>query len=239
MFNPRPLTKKEREQVDALKKLNVKKVRKFIERGELDVNKLFSEEGRRPIHLVIPFRGPTAILEYLLERDDIQVDALDAFGSTALMCAASHGNADACRVLIQHGADYNLKGGLVKQNAVEIFKERHGHLFSSFEEIIKERENSLKAEANSEIKVIEEVPTANKASLLKQRKATQTPTHSNSTLGAQPAIDQPENVGHCNFKLGFWKLVNCFNSRHNASSDVLYVPLKNTVSASPEPPKLK
>lgn len=214
--------KQESELIQALKKLDVNKTKKFLKDKNVDVNNLFEKEGKRPIHLVIPFRCSTELLEYLLKKDDIEIDALDAAGNTALMLAAAHGNLEACRILIEHGADYHLKSQLVNKNSIEIFKEKHRHLFSSFENIIKNYEASFKTKPINSAEIIREnsrVSDAALASSLRQRKnmLTQNPQLANenklfSTSGAQ--IDS---------EASFWTTPKSSNgsSKHEASSAYL------------------
>ena len=80
--------------------------RPLVKRSDVDVN--------RPNHAMFTpliwaaSRGHLVIVDLLLTRDDIMIDAQENGSLTAIAWAAYEGNADAIRLLVDQGADFNL-----------------------------------------------------------------------------------------------------------------------------------
>ena len=83
----------------------LRSAKKLIEWGA-NVNAADREKNTVLMHACSQVVNPR-IVEYLLSRIDDDVNRKNAYGHSALMLAASNGNAEAIRQLLQHGADVN------------------------------------------------------------------------------------------------------------------------------------
>lgn len=216
MWKKNPLAS-EQEQLKALQRLDTQKVIKFIQKG-MDVNKEFSETGKRPIHYAISYTGRTQLLEYLLQVPGIEIDAFDTCGNTALMYAAYRGYIDACCLLIRYGASYTLKSKLDGKNALEIFREESPYksLFYRLETAIKEREAMVSLETPDE----KSLPVTGHATEVIYRKPNRpkiiAPT-SQPTLQKYPASSCSKALFTC---ISFWNRLTSKSKKEANSTDV-------------------
>lgn len=94
--------------------ISIALLNRTAERGHKDIVEFLVEQGCDPLAIadstgLMPhhsaYRGHVAILEWLLSRFPIPVDAANARGNTALFLAASHGQIGTTRWLIGAGAN--------------------------------------------------------------------------------------------------------------------------------------
>jgi len=68
---------------------------------------LTDNRNKTTVLMVASSQGQIDLVTYLLSRD-VEVNALSAHGETALAFAASHGDTEVAKLLIEHGADVNV-----------------------------------------------------------------------------------------------------------------------------------
>ncbi len=123
-----------------------------------EVKKLFSDKkyslefplGKNALHYAV-YNQDKRVIAFLLDEIHMHPDRPSETGITPLHEAATYGNLEAIRLLIEHGADYNKKD-VLDENILTILRGvKKFDLVPKVKKIIEEKDKSLKANSQNPI----------------------------------------------------------------------------------------
>lgn len=131
------------------------KVIDLLQKYNLNINQYLTDEmkGSTVLHgaAIGNSKNNIELLNRLLSEKDIEIDIKDKFGFTPLHCAAINSNLEAIEILIQAGADYNLRGGKKNKTIFDMLNidEKDKPILAKVKELVEYLESNRRQKNNN------------------------------------------------------------------------------------------